>query len=100
MVNGRFHNVINSPKPVLVDFYADWCVPCKQQDPVLKELKDDLKDSVRIIKVNVDKNPDIAAKYNIRSIPAIMLFKNGSLLWTGFGLKLKTELKQVVTSCI
>ncbi|MBN1820765.1 MAG: thioredoxin [Prolixibacteraceae bacterium] len=98
MNKGRFQSVINSDKPVLVDFYADWCMPCKQMTPILKELKDDLKDAVKIIKVNVDKNPFIATHYNIRSIPTIMLFKNGTQLWTGLGVKSKPELKQVLNS--
>jgi thioredoxin 1 len=79
-MNERFRNVINSPIPVLVDFYADWCAPCRQVTPVLKELKDDLKENVRIIKVNVDKNPGLTKHYNIRSIPAFIIFKNGKLL--------------------
>ncbi len=96
MGNGRFNHVINSPKPVLLDFYADWCTPCKLQEPVLKELKNDLKDAVRILKVDVNKNPLIATRYNIRSIPTIMIFKNGSVAWTGRGLKSKDELIQVL----
>ncbi|NQU88045.1 MAG: thioredoxin, partial [Mariniphaga sp.] len=88
--------VVNSEKPVLVDFYADWCMPCKQVAPVLKDLKDELKEAIRIIKVNVDKNPFIATQYNIRSIPTIMIFKNGSVLWTGLGIKSKGELLDVL----
>lgn len=96
MVNGRFYNLIHSERPVLVDFYADWCSPCKHQAPVLKELKEDLKDAVRILKIDVDKNPLIATRYNIRNIPTLMVFKNGSAVWTGTGLRTKNELMKVL----
>ena len=95
-MNERFKQVINSEKPVVVDFYADWCLPCKQVTPVLKELKEDLKESVRIIKVNVDKNPGIASYYNIRSIPTLFIFKNGQLLWSTSGVRTASELKSVI----
>jgi len=80
----------------LVDFYADWCGPCKQVPPILKQLKDELREGVRIIKVNVDKNPFIASKYQIRSIPTIIIFKNGMPLWTGVGVRHATELKEII----
>ena len=95
-MNGRFLNIINSEKPVLVDFYADWCAPCKQMPPILKDIKSELKDNVRIIKVDVDKNPVIASKYQIRSIPTVIIFKNGQPLWTGVGLRPAHELKSIL----
>lgn len=95
-MNDRFLNIINSDKPVLVDFYADWCEPCKQMPPILKEVKSELKDSVRIIKVNVDRNPMIATKYQIRSIPTVIVFKNGEIQWTGVGLQRANELTSVL----
>lgn len=95
-MNGRFLNIINSDKPVLVDFFADWCQPCKQMGPILKEIKSELKDSVKIIKVNVDKNPLIATTYQIRSIPTIIVFKNGEVQWTGVGLRPANEIKTVL----
>lgn len=99
-MNGRFLNIINSDKPVLVDFYAEWCGPCKQMSPILKDVKSELKDNVRIIKVDVDKNPMIATRYQIRSIPTVMIFKNGELMWTGVGLRLANELKTVLNQHI
>ncbi len=92
----RFANIVKSEKPVLVDFYAEWCAPCKQIAPILKEVKSKSAESVRIIKVNVDKNPYIASKYNIKSIPTIMVFKSGEPVWTGTGVKTSKELIKVI----
>lgn len=99
-MNGRFINIINSEIPVLVDFYADWCGPCKQMPPILKDVKSDLKECIKIIKVNVDKNPFIATKYQIRSIPTIIIFKNGEPIWTGVGLHQANELKSIIRKYI
>ena len=95
-MNERFLNIINSDKPVLVDFFADWCEPCKQMAPILKDVKSELKENVRILKVNVDKNPVIATKYQIRSIPTVIIFKNGEPQWKGVGVKPAFELKAVL----
>lgn len=92
----KFKNIINSSKPVLVDFYADWCGPCKQMPPILKQVKDELREHVRIIKVDVDRNPNIATKYQIRSIPTLMLFKDGEAKWTGMGVRSANEIKALV----
>jgi thioredoxin 1 len=100
MMSAKFHSIINSNKPVLVDFYADWCAPCKQVPAILKEVKDALKESVRIIKVNVDRNPLIATKYQIRSLPTVMIFKNGEAKWIGMGIRSAEELKKIVLSQI
>ncbi|VAW17795.1 hypothetical protein MNBD_BACTEROID01-2334 [hydrothermal vent metagenome] len=96
MNSGRFKNAINSEKIVLVNFYADWCVPCKLMDPVLEKVKNDLKNSIKIIKVNVDRNPFIAATYKIRSIPTLVAFINGSIYWKGVGLKTAREIKSAL----
>lgn len=95
-MNGKFLNIINSEKPVLVDFYTDWCGPCKQMPPILKDVKSEMKESIRIIKVNVDKNPFIATQFQIRSVPTVMIFKNGKPCWTGVGLQTASELKSVL----
>lgn len=95
-MNAKFQNLINSEKPVVVDFYADWCGPCKEMPPILKEVKNDLKNSVRIIKVNVDKNPFIATKFQIRSIPTVLIFKHGKVIWTGVGVRTAGEIKAVI----
>jgi len=95
-VNGRFLNIINSDKPVLVDFFAEWCGPCKQMSPILKEVKSELKENIRIIKVDVDKNPMIATHYKIRSVPTVIVFKNGEAQWTGVGLRHARELNEII----
>ncbi|NQU53146.1 MAG: thioredoxin [Bacteroidetes bacterium] len=95
-MSAKFQSIINSNKPVLVDFYADWCAPCKQVPSILKEVKESLKENVRIIKVDVDKNPVIATKYQIRSLPTVMVFKNGEAKWSGMGIRTADEIKKVV----
>lgn len=92
----KFKNVINSSRPVLVDFYADWCGPCKQMPPILKQVKEELREQVRIIKVDVDKNPQIATKYQIRSIPTLMIFKDGEAKWSGMGVRSASEITSLV----
>lgn len=90
----RFAQIILSDKPVLVDFYADWCGPCKMMPPVLKEVKDQFRDQVRILKINVDRNPRIAVKYGIQHIPAVLLFKSGQVKWQAAGVQTVNELSQ------
>lgn len=93
---GKFNNIINSGRPVLVDFYADWCGPCKQMPPILKQVKEELREHIRIIKVDVDRNPAIASKFQIRSIPTLMLFKDGEEKWKGLGVRSVEEIKAMV----
>ncbi len=93
---GKFKHIINSSRPVLVDFYADWCQPCKEMPSILKEVKEELRQQVRIIKVDVDRNPNIATQFQIRSIPTVMLFKNGEAKWTGMGVRSAAEIKLMV----
>jgi len=83
----RFYQIINSGKPVLVDFYADWCVPCRLMPAVLKEVKDDFKEHVKILKVNVDHYPDIANSCKVNNIPAIVVFQQGKIQWSGIGVQ-------------
>ncbi|MDX8340040.1 thioredoxin [Draconibacterium sp. IB214405] len=92
----KFKSIINCNRPVLVDFYADWCGPCKQMPAILKQVKAELKENVKIIKVDVDRNPNIASKYQIRSIPTLMLFKEGELKWSGMGVRPAHEVKSIV----
>ena len=76
----RFSDLIGGDKPVLVDFYADWCAPCRMMPPILKEVKRSVGDRAVIIKLDVDRNPDVANRYQVRSIPTLMIFKNGKAL--------------------
>ena len=91
-----FNKIINDNKPVLVDFYADWCQPCKMVAPILQNVKKELGDKVKIIKINVDNNPAISTKYGIRSIPTLMLFKNGELKFNQAGVLSAEDIKKIV----
>ena len=87
-----FNDVIMSDKPVLVDFFATWCQPCKMMHPVLEEVKARLSDKIRIIKVDVDKHQKVAAGYQIQSVPTLMLFQNGEMLYRQSGAMSRNEL--------
>jgi thioredoxin 1 len=87
-----FKEMINSDKPVLVDFFAEWCGPCKTMAPVLKQVKDEVQESASIIKIDIDKNQQTAAVYNISAVPTLLLFKNGRVVWRQSGVVPKTEL--------
>ena len=84
--------VISCKVPVLVDFWAEWCAPCKMLTPILEEISNEFKNKLVIVKVNLDENQDLAMRYSIRSIPTLLLFKEGELLDTKVGLVPKTEL--------
>lgn len=91
-----FSDLTNSDKPVLVDFYADWCAPCRAMKPILEDLKAQVGDGVSIYKIDVDKNQMIAERYAIRSIPTIILFKNGEPVWRKSGVASSVELQRMV----
>lgn len=94
----KFNDIINSNQLTLVDFFATWCGPCKQMHPVLEQLKADLGDSIRIIKVDVDKNGPLAATYRIQSVPTLILFRAGEMLWRQSGAMSLADLKNLLAS--
>jgi len=92
----KFSELINQKTPVLVDFFADWCGPCKMMSPILKEVKDTLGNSISIIKINVDMNKQLAAQYEVRGVPTLILFKEGKQLWRQSGVLQKEELIGII----
>lgn len=96
-MKGNFNKLINGERPVLIDFYADWCGPCKMQTPILKELVGEVKGKVRIIKIDVDKNQSIAQRYNVRGVPTIALFKEGKVVWKQSGVQTKQQLLNIIS---
>lgn len=91
-----FSELINSEKPVLVDFYADWCAPCRAMKPVLEDLKGKIGESASIFKIDVDRNPAVAQRFNVMSIPTLMIFKNGEPVWRKSGMASSGELQGIL----
>lgn len=94
----KFNELIKSETPVLVDFFADWCGPCKVLAPILKEVKSELGDSIKIIKIDVDKNEKLAAKYQVRGVPTMLIFKSGEQKWRQSGVLQKQDIVDIIKS--
>ena len=95
-----FNEIINQQVPVLVDFKADWCQPCKMMAPVLKQVKQNFKEQIKIIKIDIDKNPAVAQKYGIRGVPTLILFKNGREVWKQSGVLQANQINTIINSHI
>ena len=91
-----FSELINKKIPVLVDFKADWCGPCKTMIPILKGVKQQLKETISIIKIDVDKNPSIASQYQIRGVPTLIIFKEGKEVWKQSGVLQANQLIEII----
>lgn len=88
----EFNEMIGGQKPTLVDFFATWCGPCKMQGPILEQAKAEVGDAANVIKIDVDRNPELSARYRIQSVPTLILFKNGEAVWRGYGVHQKDQI--------
>ena len=91
-----FQEIINQDKPVLVDFYATWCGPCKMMSPILENLKQKVADKADIIKIDVDKNPQAAGAYHVQGVPTLILFRKGKLIWRQSGVVSVHDLERII----
>lgn len=92
----NFNEIINSEKPVLVDFFAEWCGPCKTMSPILKDVAKQVQGKAKIIKIDVDKNQQVASVYQVRGVPTLILFKNGKQIWRQSGVVQANELVNLI----
>ncbi|TWO34600.1 thioredoxin [Seonamhaeicola sediminis] len=97
-MKSSFNNIINSEKVVLVDFFGTWCGPCQALMPILKDVKDEIGDAVKIVKIDIDKNQELAVKYQVRSVPTMILFVDGAPKWRQSGVLQKRDILHVIES--
>jgi thioredoxin 1 len=96
----KFQELINSDQPVLVDFHAEWCAPCKMMAPILKKVAGEIGDKARIIKVDIDKNPSAAQHYQVMGVPTLIIFKNGEIKWRQSGVVQENQLLELLKKFI
>lgn len=99
-MKGNFNSIINSELPVLIDFHAEWCAPCKMLSPIIKEVANELTGKIMVLKIDVDKNPEISMRYQIQSVPTIMLFKKGNPVFRQSGVLSKSQLISIINNNI
>lgn len=99
-MKANFDKLILDARPVVVDFHAIWCGPCKMQSPILKEVADELGEKIKVIKIDVDQNPEIAGRFNIQSVPTLMIFKNGEVKHKQAGVHTKSQLMNLLLNNI
>lgn len=95
-MKGNFNSIINENRPVVVDFHAVWCGPCRTQSPILKEIADELGERIRVIKIDVDQNRELASQYQIKSVPTLMIFKNSKVEYKQAGVHSKSQLLNTI----
>ena len=96
IVKANFNSIINDQRPVIVDFHALWCAPCKVQSPILKEIAGELGEAIRVIKIDIDQNQELANRYQIQSVPTLMIFKNGQIKYKQPGVHTRQQLMEVI----
>jgi len=99
-MKGNFDSIINENRPIIVDFHALWCGPCKAQSPILKQLAEELGERVKVIKIDVDQNQMIASRYQIQSVPTLMIFKNGEIKHKQVGVHSKVQLMNILQNIL
>ena len=92
--------VVNSELPVLIDFWAEWCGPCKEMNPILEEVSSEMEEKIKVLKINIDENPNIPKKYGVQSIPTLIIFKKGEAIATKVGASIKSDLITWIDSTI
>jgi thioredoxin 1 len=92
-----FRDIIMGEKPVLIDFFAEWCGPCKMMKPILEELRQRLGDKIRILKIDIDRSPAVSSAFDIHSVPTLMLIQNGNILWRQSGVVQSNQLERIIT---
>lgn len=98
MATTSFSELIAGDKPVLIDFFAEWCGPCKMMPPILHDVKNKLGDNIKVVKIDIDKNRALASKYQVQSVPTIMLFKDGDIAWRESGVRPAHEIVKKIAS--